>query len=181
MHWGFYWTWTLVTFWDFINFFWVICQESASFIIMYSYFSFSFSYSYLLLLQVLLVSCIRGEMMDWLVNSGDFDSIPQTSATARSRTSDPAVYFRPYDRQCVTNFKVDCVLPISFVFAGVFLHMVIGKYFFICACFVLFGEIITVLPMLILFQIVVFVNVNWGPICFPITLSMTTLHLFHDF
>jgi len=36
MHWRFYWTWNLVTFWNFINFFWVICQESASFIIIYS-------------------------------------------------------------------------------------------------------------------------------------------------
>jgi len=70
--------------------------------------------------------------------------------------------------------------PDQLVFAGVFLHMVIEKYF-LSVHALLFEEIITVLPMLILFKIIVFVNVNWGPICFPITLSMTTLHLFYDF
>jgi len=115
--------------------------------------------TYLLLLQVLLVSYIRGEMMDWLVNSGDFDSIPQTSANCtfshvRSRGLLSTVW-----QTMRYQLRGRLRSPDQLVFAGVFLHMVIEKYF-LSVHALLFEEIITVLPMLILFKIIVFVNVN---------------------
>ena len=70
-------------------------------------------------MQVLLVSRIRGEIINWSINPGDFDSILHMSASARSRTSDSTVYFRPSQipaDNALPTSKSTAFLPISFVF-----------------------------------------------------------------